>query len=48
MEKIKDFFYNINDLIIALLIIAVASYIILWKVDDNRWATLNMHGSGIK
>lgn len=34
MEKIKDFFYNINDLIIALLIIAVASYIILWKVDD--------------
>ncbi len=33
-EKIKDFFYNINDLIVAVLIIALASYVITWKIGD--------------
>ena len=34
IEKIKDFLYNISDLMVALLIIAVAAYIIAWKVGD--------------
>ncbi len=33
-EKIRDFFYNINDLIIAILIISLAAYIITWKIGD--------------
>ncbi len=33
-DKIKDFFYNVNDLIVAILIIALASYIISWKIED--------------
>lgn len=34
IDKIKDFIYNISDLIVALLIVAVAAYIISWKVED--------------
>jgi hypothetical protein len=33
MNKIKDFIYDKNDLLIALLIVAVAAYIILAKID---------------
>ena len=32
MEKLKDFFYNKNDVIIALLILAVAALIIYFRV----------------
>lgn len=34
IDKIKDFIYNISDLIVALLIIVIAAYIISWKVED--------------
>ncbi len=33
MEKIKDFFYDKNDLVVALIIIAVAGLLIAWRVD---------------
>ncbi len=33
MKKIKDFFYNKNDLIIVLLIVALAAFIIYTRVD---------------
>lgn len=33
MNKIKDFIYDKNDLLIALLIVAVAAYVILAKID---------------
>ena len=32
MNKIKDLFYNLNDVFVALAIIAVAGFIILWRV----------------
>ena len=33
MNKLKDFFYNKNDILIALIILAVAAFVILWRVD---------------
>lgn len=33
MNRIKDFFYNISDIVLALIIIAVAAIVILWRVD---------------
>ena len=33
MKKIKDFFYNKNDIIIVLLIVALAAFIIYTRVD---------------
>ena len=33
MNKLKDFFYNKNDIFIALVILAVAAIVILWRVD---------------
>jgi hypothetical protein len=33
MNKIKDFIYDKNDLLIALLIVAVAAYVILSRID---------------
>lgn len=33
MRKIKDFFYDYNDVFVALLIIAVAGFIIFWRVN---------------
>lgn len=33
MRKIKDFFYNKNDIIIVLLIVAAASFIIYTRID---------------
>lgn len=32
MDRVKDFFYNISDLLVALMIIAVVAYVISWKV----------------
>lgn len=32
MEKLKDFFYNKNDVIIALLILAVAAAVIYFRI----------------
>lgn len=34
INKIKDFFYNINDIVVALLILALAGMIIYTKVSD--------------
>ena len=34
MKKIKDFFYNKNDIIIVLLIVALAAFIIYTRVDS--------------
>jgi hypothetical protein len=33
MKKLKDFIYNINDLLIALLVLVAAAVIILWRMD---------------
>ncbi len=33
MNTIKNFLYNISDILIALLIIAIAAFIIGWRVD---------------
>lgn len=32
MDKIKDFFYNKNDVIIALLILAIAAAVIYFRI----------------
>lgn len=33
MEKLKDFFYDKNDLVVALVIIVAAALLIAWRVD---------------
>lgn len=33
MNKIKDFFYNTNDILIALLILVCAGALIVWRID---------------
>lgn len=33
MEKLKDFFYDKNDLVVALIIIAVTALLITWRVN---------------
>jgi len=33
MKKLKDFIYDKNDIIIAVLILAVAALVILWRLD---------------
>lgn len=33
MNKIKDFFYNKNDIIIVLIILIAAAFIIYWRID---------------
>jgi len=33
MNRIKDFLYNKNDIVIAFIIVAVTVFIILWRVD---------------
>ena len=33
MDKIKDFIYDKNDVVIALLILVVAGFIIFWRLD---------------
>lgn len=33
MEKLKDFFYDKNDLVVALIIIAIAGLLIAWRVN---------------
>ncbi len=32
MNKIKDFFYNKNDIIIAVIILLIAAGVIYWRV----------------
>ena len=34
MKKIKDFIYDYNDIVLAILIIVVAGAVIFWKVSD--------------
>ncbi|MFQ7472978.1 MAG: hypothetical protein ACLSAO_07650 [Anaerovoracaceae bacterium] len=34
MNKIKDFFYNKNDIIIVLIILIAAAFIIYWRIDS--------------
>jgi hypothetical protein len=34
-EKIKDFFYDISDIVLSLLIIAVIFYSVSWKISDT-------------
>lgn len=34
MNKIKDFFYDKNDILIAMIIVALAAVIILWRTDS--------------
>ncbi|MBR0140580.1 MAG: endolytic transglycosylase MltG [Firmicutes bacterium] len=34
MNKIKDLIYNMNDIIVALLILAVAGSVIYWRVNE--------------
>ena len=33
MNRIKDFFHNVNDIILAIVIIAAAAGIIYWRVN---------------
>lgn len=33
MEKLKDFLYNKNDIIVALLILAIAATVIVFRID---------------
>lgn len=33
MNKLKDIFYDKNDILVALIIIAIAALVILWRVD---------------
>lgn len=33
MEKLKDFFYDKNDLVVALIIITIAGLLIVWRVN---------------
>ena len=33
MEKIKDFFYNKNDILVALLILVIAAAVIVFRID---------------
>ena len=33
MKKLRDFFYDKNDIILALIILAVAGLLIVWRVD---------------
>ena len=33
MKKLKDFIYDKNDIVIALLILAAAAFIIFWRLD---------------
>ena len=33
MKKFKDFLYDKNDIIIALLILVVASLLIIWRME---------------
>ena len=33
MNKLKDIFYDKNDILVALIILAVAAVVILWRVD---------------
>ena len=33
MNKIKDLIYNMNDILVAMLILAVAASIIYWRVE---------------
>ncbi len=33
MKKIKDFVYDKNDLLIALLVLTIAAFLILWRMD---------------
>lgn len=34
MNRIKDFFYNKNDVLVALIILAAAAFIIYMRIDD--------------
>lgn len=47
MERIKDFFYNISDLFVALLIIIVVAYVISWKVGTITAYPLNASSENI-
>ena len=33
MNKLKDIFYDKNDILVALIILAIAAVIIFWRVD---------------
>jgi len=33
LKRLKDFFYNFNDIVIVLGILAIAAFLILWRVD---------------
>jgi len=33
MKKLKDFFYDYNDIVIALAILVIAAFLILWRLD---------------
>lgn len=33
MEKIKDFFYNKNDILVAIIILAIAAAVIIFRID---------------
>jgi len=35
LEKVKDFFYDISDVILSILIIAIMFYTISWKLSDT-------------
>lgn len=40
-EKIKDFFYDISDIVLSLLIIAVIFYSVSWKISDTLSVDMN-------
>lgn len=33
MKKIKDFFYDKNDILVAVIILAIAALVVTWRVD---------------
>ena len=52
MEKIKDFIYDKNDILVALLVLALAALLIFWRMDvimeypEKIFAAEEQEGSG--
>lgn len=43
LEKVKDLFYDISDILLSILIIAVMFYTISWKLSDTMSYTPNLN-----
>ncbi|MBN2898165.1 MAG: endolytic transglycosylase MltG [Clostridia bacterium] len=43
LEKVKDFFYDVSDVLLSILIIAIMFYTISWKLSDTMSYTPNLN-----